>query len=134
MGTPEEVEANPGAELSRAYDVVMNGHEVGGGSIRVHQNAMQKAIFRLLRIDDNEAAVKFGFLLDALRLGAPPHGGIAYGLDRLIMVMAGTDAIRDVIAFPKTQSATCMLTEAPGEIDEEHLSELNIALVRESED
>ena len=134
IGTPEEVEANPGAELSRAYDVVMNGHEVGGGSIRVHQNAMQKAIFRVLRIDDNEAAVKFGFLLDALRLGAPPHGGIAYGLDRLIMVMAGTDAIRDVIAFPKTQSATCMLTEAPGEIDEEHLSELNIALVRESED
>ena len=111
-----------------------SGHEVGGGSIRVHQNAMQKAIFRVLRIDDNEAAVKFGFLLDALRLGAPPHGGIAYGLDRLIMVMAGTDAIRDVIAFPKTQSATCMLTEAPGEIDEEHLSELNIALVRESED
>ena len=134
IGTPEEVEANPGAALSRAYDVVMNGHEVGGGSIRVHQNAMQKAIFRVLRIDDNEAAVKFGFLLDALRLGAPPHGGIAYGLDRLIMVMAGTDAIRDVIAFPKTQSATCMLTEAPGEIDEEHLSELNIALVRESED
>ena len=134
IGTPEEVEANPAAALSRAYDVVMNGHEVGGGSIRVHQNAMQKAIFRVLRIDDNEAAVKFGFLLDALRLGAPPHGGIAYGLDRLIMVMAGTDAIRDVIAFPKTQSATCMLTEAPGEIDEEHLSELNIALVRESED
>ena len=134
IGTPEEVEANPGAALPRAYDVVMNGHEVGGGSIRVHQNAMQKAIFRVLRIDDNEAAVKFGFLLDALRLGAPPHGGIAYGLDRLIMVMAGTDAIRDVIAFPKTQSATCMLTEAPGEIDEEHLSELNIALVRESED
>ena len=134
IGTPEEVEANPGAALSRADDVVMNGHEVGGGSIRVHQNAMQKAIFRVLRIDDNEAAVKFGFLLDALRLGAPPHGGIAYGLDRLIMVMAGTAALRDVSAFPKTQSATCMLTEAPGEIDEEHLSELNIALVRESED
>ena len=134
IGTPEEVEADPGGALSRAYDAVINGHEVGGGSVRVHQNAMQKAIFRVLRIDDNEAAVKFGFLLDALRLGAPPHGGIAYGLDRLIMVMAGTDAIRDVIAFPKTQSATCLLTEAPGEIDEEHLSELNISILRQNED
>ena len=87
-----------------------------------------------MKIDDNEAAVKFGFLLDALRLGAPPHGGIAYGLDRLIMVLAGTSAIRDVIAFPKTQSATCLLTGAPGEIDDEHLTELNIAVMRESED
>ena len=133
-GTPEEVEADPGAVLSKAYDVVMNGHEIGGGSVRVHENAMQKSIFGVLKIDDNEAEVKFGFLLDALRLGAPPHGGIAYGLDRLIMVMVGTSAIRDVIAFPKTQSATCLLTEAPGEIDDDHLGELNIAVVRESED
>ena len=133
-GTPEEVEADPGAVLSKAYDVVMNGHEIGGGSVRVHENAMQKSIFGVLNIDDNEAEVKFGFLLDALRLGAPPHGGIAYGLDRLIMVMVGTSAIRDVIAFPKTQSATCLLTEAPGEIDDDHLAELNIAVVRESED
>ena len=95
---------------------------------------MQKAIFRVLQLSDNEANVKFGFLLDALQMGAPPHGGIAFGLDRLIMIMTGTNAIRDVIAFPKTQSAACLLTQAPGLVDEEQLAELHIQVLGDSED
>ena len=128
----ESMEAGPGQALSRAYDIVINGHEVGGGSIRIHESAVQQAVFRVLKLSDNEAATKFGFLLDALKYGAPPHGGIAIGLDRLIMLLTGATAIRDVIAFPKTQTATCLLTDAPGSVDSDQLHELGI-LVKKPE-
>ena len=118
----------PGTVLSRAYDMVLNGSEIGGGSIRIHNQAMQAAVFELLGISDEEAEEKFGFLLRALEFGCPPHGGIAFGLDRMIMLMAGADSIRDVIAFPKTQSASCPLTNAPGEVSQEQLKETGIRL------
>ncbi len=122
-----ELRADPRRALSRAYDFVLNGTEVGGGSIRIHDPAMQQAMFDVLDMGQ-EAIVKFGFLLDALRLGCPPHGGIAIGFDRLMMFLAGTDSIRDVIAFPKTQSATCLATAAPSPVDEHQLRELRIRL------
>jgi aspartyl-tRNA synthetase len=122
------LEANPGAALSRAYDMVLNGNEIGGGSIRIHRSELQSAVFRILGIGAEEAESKFGFLLRALRYGAPPHGGIAFGLDRLTMLLAGTDNIRDVIAFPKTQTAACLLTEAPGSVSEQQLRETGIRL------
>jgi len=126
--TPEELIAEPEGKLSRAYDMVLNGTELGGGSIRIHDQTMQKAVFKVLGISDEEADEKFGFLLNALKHGAPPHGGLAFGLDRLVMLMTGSTSIREVIAFPKTQSAACLLTDAPGEVSAAQLRELNIKL------
>ncbi len=126
--SPEELEAKPLAALSRAYDMVLNGTELGGGSIRINQPDMQRAVFRVLGIGEEEAQEKFGFLLNALKYGCPPHGGIAFGLDRLVMMMTGSSSIREVIAFPKTQSAGCPLTDAPGAVPPAQLRELNIRL------
>ncbi len=117
---------NPEESLSRAYDLVINGSEVGGGSIRIHQSDMQKTVLTLLGIGEEEAKEKFGFLLDALDYGCPPHGGIAFGLDRLVMILSQTESIRDVIAFPKTQTAACLLTDAPSSVSKTQLKELNI--------
>ncbi|GHA86401.1 aspartate--tRNA ligase [Modicisalibacter luteus] len=126
--SPDELRASPSTALSRAYDMVLNGTELGGGSIRIHDQAMQRAVFEVLGIGNEEAEEKFGFLLDALQYGAPPHGGLAFGLDRLVMLMTGAKTIREVIAFPKTQSAADLMTDAPGEVSADQLKELNIRL------
>ncbi len=125
---PAELEADPGGMLSRAYDVVLNGTELGGGSVRIHKMDMQQRVLSLLGIDAQEAEDKFGFLLTALKYGCPPHGGIAFGLDRMVMLMAGANSIRDVMAFPKTQTASCLLTQAPAPVSERQLRDLSIRL------
>ncbi|MFY9259251.1 MAG: aspartate--tRNA ligase [Gallionella sp.] len=122
------LESDPGRCLAKAYDLALNGWEIGGGSVRIHQEKVQSQVFRALNIGEEEAQAKFGFLLDALQYGAPPHGGLAFGLDRIVTMMTGAESIRDVIAFPKTQRAQCLLTQAPSPVDEKQLRELHIRL------
>jgi aspartyl-tRNA synthetase len=127
-GHEDLMSTDPGRCVAKAYDMVLNGWEIGGGSVRIHREAVQSKVFRALRIGPDEARAKFGFLLDALQYGAPPHGGIAFGLDRIVTMMAGAESIRDVIAFPKTQRAQDLLTQAPSPVDEKQLRELHIRL------
>jgi aspartyl-tRNA synthetase len=126
----ETLAKNPDAALARAYDLVLNGNEIAGGSIRIHQSELQKKVFDLLKISADEADDKFGFLLNALQYGAPPHGGIAFGLDRMLMLMQNAESIRDVIAFPKTASGNSLMDKAPSEVSSSQLSELGLSIIR----
>jgi aspartyl-tRNA synthetase len=127
-GHEDFLQTDPSKALAKAYDMALNGWEIGGGSVRIHREEVQSKVFRALKIGAEEAREKFGFLLDALQYGAPPHGGIAFGLDRIVTMMAKAESIRDVIAFPKTQRAQCLLTKAPSPVDEKQLRELHIRL------
>ncbi len=131
MPNPDDIQyldTDPGKVNALAYDIILNGVELGGGSIRIHDQALQKKMFEVLGLTDEEIKKKFGFFTDALKYGTPPHGGLAYGLDRLVMLLSGSDSIREVIAFPKNQNAVCMMSEAPGEIEKEQLDELAISV------
>ena len=129
----DKLESDPGSVRAKAYDIVLNGTEIGGGSVRIHQADVQKRMFKALGLTDEVANEKFGFLLDAFKYGVPPHAGLAYGLDRLVMLMAKRDSIRDVIAFPKVKDASCLLTNAPDIVDEKQLHELSIKIDQEEQ-
>ena len=129
----EKLDTNPGEVRSLGYDIVMNGYEIGGGSIRIHDKDLQSKIFKLLNINELEAEEKFGFLMNAFRYGAPPHGGMAFGFDRLIMLLVGSKQIRDVIAFPKTTSAMSLMDNSPSSVDNQQLNELNLSLKQKNE-
>ena len=127
------IDSDPGRVRAKAYDIVLNGVEMGGGSVRIHQADIQSKMFEVLGFTPERAGEQFGFLLEAFKYGVPPHAGLAYGLDRLVMLMTKEDSIRDVIAFPKVKDASCLMTEAPGQVDEKQLEELHIAVAAEEE-